>query len=156
MPAREEDRARAIFVGVLGMTEISKPAVLPTRRHLVPGCGLELHLGVELDFKPARKAHPGILVDDLGAVSKRLAIVGYSAWPDGNFPGFRRIYVVAPVDNRLEFIEPEFDSPLRVSRRGVSANSTSKPSPGMMQPPSFRLAETHPRVLTIDLARRRR
>ncbi|NKY04561.1 glyoxalase [Gordonia polyisoprenivorans] len=112
MPAGEEDRARAFFVDVLGMAEVGKPAVLAERGGVwFRAGGLELHLGVESDFRPARKAHPGILVDDLDALFQRLAGAGYSVQPDGDFPGFRRFYATDPFDNRLEFLEPEYDSP---------------------------------------------
>lgn len=73
MPQGEEARARDFFVGVLGMTEIAKPPVLAERGGAwFRAGGLELHLGVEPDFQPARKAHPGVLVDDLDALGNQL------------------------------------------------------------------------------------
>ena len=65
MPRGEEEAARAFYAGVLGMTEVGKPPVLAARGGAwFRAGGLELHLGVEEDFGPARKAHPGILVAD--------------------------------------------------------------------------------------------
>jgi hypothetical protein len=62
MPPGDEDVARGFFVGVLGMTEITKPPLLAARGGVwFRQKGLELHLGVEDDFRPARKGHPGIL-----------------------------------------------------------------------------------------------
>ena len=111
MPAGEEDRARAFFVDVLGMTEIAKPPVLARRGGAwFRAGGLELHLGVEGTrdggFAPARKAHPGILVDDLDDVVRRLAAGGQDVTWDADFPGFRRVYAADPFGNRLEFLEP--------------------------------------------------
>lgn len=107
MPAGAEDRARAFYAGVLGLEEIAKPPVLAARGGAWFGAGgVELHLGVEDGFAPARKAHPGILVTDLDALVARLAAAGVDARPDGEFPGHRRVYADDPFGNRLEFLQP--------------------------------------------------
>jgi catechol 2,3-dioxygenase-like lactoylglutathione lyase family enzyme len=106
-PAGSEDVLRAFYVEALGMTEVPKPPVLAARGGAWFRSGaLELHLGVEDDFRPARKAHPGIVVDDLDAVVARLAAHGIEVSWDDNFPGFRRCYVADPHGNRLELLEP--------------------------------------------------
>ncbi len=61
---------------------------------------------MEQDFRPARKAHPGLLVRDLDAWAARLRAAGYPVRPDGDFPGMRRFYSEDPLGNRLEFLEP--------------------------------------------------
>ena len=68
---------------------------------------LELHLGVEDDFRPAGKAHPGILVRDVDALADRLTTAGVAVCWDGDFPGHRRCHADDPVGNRLEFLQPE-------------------------------------------------
>ncbi|WP_086673168.1 VOC family protein [Amycolatopsis pretoriensis] len=102
-----EDRCRAFYVGVLGLTEIPKPPALAGRGGLwLRTGGLELHLGVEPGFRPARKAHPGILADDLDALADRLHRHGAEVeWDDG-FPGHRRFYTHDCLGNRLEFLSP--------------------------------------------------
>jgi catechol 2,3-dioxygenase-like lactoylglutathione lyase family enzyme len=108
MPPGQEEAARAFFAGVLGMTEVPKPPVLAGRGGAwFRSGGVELHLGVEDDFRPARKGHPGILVRDLDAVADRLRAQGHDVVPDGDFPGFRRFYAHDPFGNRLEFLQPE-------------------------------------------------
>jgi len=107
IPEGGEDAARRFWAETLGMEEIAKPPVLAERG----GCWFrsgtfELHLGIEEGFAPARKAHPGIMVDDLDAIVARLADAGVEATPDDNFPGHRRIYVHDPFGNRLEFLQP--------------------------------------------------
>jgi catechol 2,3-dioxygenase-like lactoylglutathione lyase family enzyme len=108
MPAGAEPEVRAFYAGILGMTELDKPPVLAARG----GCwfrsgALELHLGVERDFSPARKAHPGILVSDIDALAARLTASGADVEWDDNFPGHRRFYAHDPLGNRLEFLQPE-------------------------------------------------
>ncbi|MGW0081231.1 VOC family protein [Streptomyces sp. NPDC003393] len=110
-----EDTLRAYYAGVLGMTEIPKPPVLAARG----GCwfqagSVQLHLGVEKDFRPARKAHPGLRVTDIEAYAARLAARGAPVTWDDNLPGHRRFYSEDPVGNRLEFLEE-----LRPSGRGA-------------------------------------
>ncbi len=107
MPAGGEPTARQFFVDVLGMTEVPKPPVLAARGGAwFSSGGVELHLGVEDDFRPAKKGHPGILVDDIDDIVRRLAAAGQAAAWDGDFPGFRRVYAADPFGNRLEFLEP--------------------------------------------------
>lgn len=105
MPAGEEQAAREFYAGVLGMTEVDKPPALaaPGGAWFRAG-GVELHLGVEDGFRPTRKAHPGILVNDLDAVVQRLQSAGQDVTWDGEFPGYRRVYASDPFGNRLEFL----------------------------------------------------
>lgn len=107
IPPDGENAARAFWGGLLGMEEVAKPPVLAARG----GCwfrsgAFELHLGVQDPFAPARKAHPGILVDDLDDVVSRLGAAGADARPDELFPGYRRISADDPFGNRLEFLQP--------------------------------------------------
>jgi catechol 2,3-dioxygenase-like lactoylglutathione lyase family enzyme len=107
MPPGKEPEAREFFVGVLGMEEIRKPPVLAARGGAWFSSGeVDLHLGVEDDFRPAQKAHPGILVDDIEDVVRRLAAAGQEVTWDTDFLGFRRVYADDPFGNRLEFLQP--------------------------------------------------
>ena len=107
MPLGEEAAARAFYAGVLGMTEVEKPPVLAARGGAwFRAGGLELHLGVEEAFGPARKAHPGVLVSDLDEVVRRLGAAGQDVTWDADFPGFCRVYAHDPFGNRLEFLQP--------------------------------------------------
>jgi catechol 2,3-dioxygenase-like lactoylglutathione lyase family enzyme len=107
MPPGGEDRARGFYMGVLGMEEIAKPPQLAKRGGCwFRGGDLEIHLGVEEPFSPARKAHPGIAVDDLAELQGRLEAAGYDATADALLPGFKRIYTSDPFGNRIELLEP--------------------------------------------------
>ncbi|HVD03851.1 MAG TPA: glyoxalase [Candidatus Dormibacteraeota bacterium] len=107
MPAGMEDEARKFYVTALDMEEIQKPEGLRARGGVWFRKGpLEIHLGVEDDFRPARKAHPGIRVVDIEAVADRLAASGGVVLWDNNFPGFKRFYSADAFGNRLEFLEP--------------------------------------------------
>lgn len=110
MPAGEENLARAFYADVLGIPEREKPAHLAVRG----GCWFEtatvrLHLGVETDFRPARKAHPALLVDDLEAVADTLRRAGYMPEPDQPLPGYHRLHVSDPFGNRIELLEELHD-----------------------------------------------
>ena len=108
MPQGEEDAARAFYSAGLGMTELQKPPVLASRGGCwFRGGGLELHLGVEDPFAPAKKAHPGLLIDNLSGLAAALEEAGRTVTWDDNFPGYSRFYTDDPFGNRLEFLEPE-------------------------------------------------
>lgn len=108
IPAGGEDDARAFYGQGLGLEEIEKPPVLAARGGCwFRGGGLELHLGVESPFNPARKAHPGILTDDIEQVGSRLSAHGFPVEWDDAFPGFRRFYSHDRHGNRVEVLEAE-------------------------------------------------
>jgi catechol 2,3-dioxygenase-like lactoylglutathione lyase family enzyme len=91
---------------VLGLDEIPTPPGLAARGGCwFRGHGIELHLGVEEDLRPARKAHPGLLVSDLDAWARRLRDAGYPVIFDAEFPGMRRFYSHDPHGSRLEFLQ---------------------------------------------------
>ncbi|MGO9932069.1 MAG: VOC family protein [Steroidobacteraceae bacterium] len=107
MPAGGEALARAFYHGALGIPEIPKPPHLAKRG----GCwfergDLKIHLGVEAAFRPARKAHPALLVADLAALKERLTTLGYALRDDEPLEGYQRIYVEDPFGNRIELMEP--------------------------------------------------
>ncbi|MFJ4781098.1 VOC family protein [Streptomyces sp. NPDC088762] len=111
-PPGSEDRLRAYYTGVLGMTEIAKPGVLAARGGCWFAAGpVQLHLGVEEGFRPARKAHPGLRVTGIQAYARRLEERGAEVVWDDALPGHRRFYSQDPVGNRLEFLEPDGTRP---------------------------------------------
>jgi catechol 2,3-dioxygenase-like lactoylglutathione lyase family enzyme len=102
-PGCEED-ARAFYGGLLGLAEIAKPEPLRARGGVWFRAGAqELHVGVEEPFAPARRAHPGLVVDDLAALRARLEAAGRDVADDQALPGAKRLYVHDPFGNRLEF-----------------------------------------------------
>jgi catechol 2,3-dioxygenase-like lactoylglutathione lyase family enzyme len=104
IPRGKEDEARAFYVGVLGFTEVPKPANLAARGGLWLTSGAaDVHLGVEADFRPARKAHPALLVDDLDAM--RVACAGHLLPVDEPLEGYDRAYVADPFGNRIELLQ---------------------------------------------------
>jgi catechol 2,3-dioxygenase-like lactoylglutathione lyase family enzyme len=106
MPAGGEADARAFYTGMLGIPEIPKPAHLRARG----GCWFEtptvkVHLGVEPDFRPARKAHPGLVVDDLPQLIAALTAANVVVTADSDNAG--HVYVDDPFGNRIELMEKE-------------------------------------------------
>lgn len=112
MPRGKESVARAFFAGVLGMGEVAKPTALAARGGAwFQAGGVELHLGVEDDFRPARQGHPGILVCTLDELGNRLIDAGHDVIWDDEFPGFQRFYAFNPFGNRLEFLQASPEEP---------------------------------------------
>ena len=107
MPEGEEDRARTFYAGLLGMTEVPKPAGLAKRGGVWFRDGdLKIHLGIEAEFRPARKAHPALVVEGLPELVRRLREAGVDVVDDEALPGYVRVYVADPFGNRLELMEP--------------------------------------------------
>lgn len=105
MPADSEGKARSFYRDVLGISEVPKPPELAARG----GCWFEngsvkVHLGVERDFRPARKAHPAFLVSDLAALAARLQETGCEI-QSGDVAGMHRIFTFDPFGNRIELIQ---------------------------------------------------
>jgi catechol 2,3-dioxygenase-like lactoylglutathione lyase family enzyme len=108
MPAHEEERARAFYSGVLGLREQPKPANLAKRGGVwFEGGTLRVHLGVEEDFRPAKKAHPAFLVEGLQDILEQCKRTGYKIIKDEPLEGYDRVYVYDPFGNRLELMEPK-------------------------------------------------
>ena len=107
-PEGGEDDARRFYGDVLGIPEVEKPPVLAARG----GCwfradGVEVHVGVEEGFEPARKAHPAFVLDDVAAleqVAVRAEQGGFPVTWDADFPGYRRFHTADGNGNRVELL----------------------------------------------------
>jgi catechol 2,3-dioxygenase-like lactoylglutathione lyase family enzyme len=108
MPRDREAEARRFYGDVLGLREISKPAALVARGGAWFELGdVQLHLGVEADFRPARKAHVAFEVDDLDSIAVRCRAAGHEPRFDSAAAGLRRCFVDDPFGNRVELMEPD-------------------------------------------------
>ena len=106
MPPGGEDAARAFYTGLLGLPEQPKPPKLAARGGCwFEGPGVKLHLGVEADFRPALKAHPALLVDDLATLAATLEQAGTPLCWDDELPGVLRCHVGDPFGNRIELMQ---------------------------------------------------
>jgi catechol 2,3-dioxygenase-like lactoylglutathione lyase family enzyme len=107
MPSGEEDKARAFYAEIMGLVEQAKPANLERRGGVwfSSPLGVNVHLGVEQDFRPARKAHPAFRVRGIKALRTNFEAAGYATVDDEPLPGFARFYVSDPFGNRIEFLE---------------------------------------------------
>jgi catechol 2,3-dioxygenase-like lactoylglutathione lyase family enzyme len=107
MPPGGEAEAEAFYRDVLGFTVVAKPAGLAARggRWFEQG-GVQVHLGVEHDFRPARKAHPALVVAPFESLLDRLRAAGVELrWADEG-PGIRRGHLDDCFGNRLELVDP--------------------------------------------------
>jgi catechol 2,3-dioxygenase-like lactoylglutathione lyase family enzyme len=108
MPEGGEAKAIGFYEGVLGISQVPKPQNLAARG----GCwferdNLKVHLGVDSNFSPAKKAHTAFLIRDIDAARAAIASAGYDTVDDEPLPGYRRFYASDPFGNRLEFLAPE-------------------------------------------------
>ena len=104
MPAGREDDARTFFCGVLGMAELRKPVGLAKRGGCWFASGtVQIHLGVDQDFRPARKAHPGLRCADLAVLLARLRAAGID-YEEDTATGSPRAFVHDPFGNRIELV----------------------------------------------------
>jgi catechol 2,3-dioxygenase-like lactoylglutathione lyase family enzyme len=105
MAPGKEDAARRFYRDLLGMEEIQKPPELAKRG----GCWFEsgnvqIHLGVEQDFRPAKKAHPALRCTDYPMLIEHLQKQGCEVTEVDDIPGVRRCHVHDPFGNRIELI----------------------------------------------------
>jgi len=101
-----ESAARDFYGALLGMTELEKPPLLRARGGCWFACGTQqVHIGVERNFAPAKKAHPAFAVADLDELRRALAARGIAVIDDETIPGTPRFYAEDPWGNRLEFVE---------------------------------------------------
>ena len=101
-----EDQAREFYGSLLGMREIEKPPILKARGGCWFQCGSQqLHIGVERDFRAAKKAHPAFGVFHLDELCKTLQSAGVAVIEDEALPGTRRFHAEDPWGNRIEFVE---------------------------------------------------
>jgi catechol 2,3-dioxygenase-like lactoylglutathione lyase family enzyme len=107
MPAGMEQAARDFYQGLLGIPEVPKPPELAKRGGAWFENGpLKIHLGIEADFRPARKAHPALLVTGLEGLVARLKQHNVKIIDDDPLEGYFRVYVADPFGNRIELMEP--------------------------------------------------
>jgi catechol 2,3-dioxygenase-like lactoylglutathione lyase family enzyme len=111
MPPRREEEAEAFYAGLLGFERVPKPEPLAARG----GCwfvrgSTAVHLGVEDDFRPARKAHPAFVVRDLHALEAACTAAGVAVRPNPDRPPGRGAYLDDPFGNRIELIADGSDA----------------------------------------------
>jgi catechol 2,3-dioxygenase-like lactoylglutathione lyase family enzyme len=105
MPPGQEDAARAFYSGLLGIPEVPKAPELASRGGVwFESDRVKIHLGVDTEFRPARKAHPGLSVTDLESLTRRLREAGIEVRAAPALPGWRRVHVSDPFGNRVELL----------------------------------------------------
>ncbi|WP_257098931.1 VOC family protein [Pseudovibrio flavus] len=106
IPVGEEDKARAFYSSLLGFKEVPKPVSLAGRGGLwLQGGSLSLHIGVEAEFKPAKKAHPAFLFSNLDEVRAQLEANDCLIKEDAPLPGYKRCFTQDPFGNRIELMQ---------------------------------------------------
>jgi len=118
MPAGQEAAARTFYSVLLEIPEVPKPPGPTQHGGVWFGNGrVKVHLGIDPDFRPARKADPGLLVRDLGELLHKLRQAGIEVVQAEPWPGYNHVYVADPFGNRLELMEPS-DGGSRLQKGG--------------------------------------
>jgi catechol 2,3-dioxygenase-like lactoylglutathione lyase family enzyme len=106
-----EAEARRFFGELLGLAELPKPAALAVRGGLWFQCGAQqIHVGIEEEFRPAKKAHPALRLQDetsLEVLKSRLGAGGIATRDDDEIDDATRFFADDPWGNRLEFVAPK-------------------------------------------------
>src|SRR5512137_620321 len=103
-----EAAAREFYGTILGLKELEKPPALRVRGGCWFQCGpQQLHIGVEREFHPAKKAHPAFAVLDLDMLRDSLLARGIRVVDDASIPSTQRFYAEDPWGNRLEFVQQQ-------------------------------------------------
>ena len=105
IPRGSESEARRFYGDILGLREIPKPSEIASRGGVWFECGsLQLHLGIEAEFRPARKAHPALLVEGYAELLKALSAAGCKVLEDTSLSEVVRSFTFDPFGNRIELI----------------------------------------------------
>jgi catechol 2,3-dioxygenase-like lactoylglutathione lyase family enzyme len=106
IPEGGQQRAREFYTGILGLREVEKPAAMAGRNSIWFAAGaVNLHLGIESEFHPAKRAHPALVVEGLDEILAACERAALPTRPDTSFNGFRRFHIFDPFGNRLELME---------------------------------------------------
>ena len=112
MPPGREPEAEDFYVGLLGFVRLPKPEPMASRGGCWFASGpVAVHLGVEADFRPARKAHPALVVRDLADLVGVLEREGITVRPNPDQPTGAGFYVDDPFGNRIELMDAARESP---------------------------------------------
>ena len=108
VPPELEQAALAFYGNVLGLRRLQKPeGTGDTHGAWFHAGNIQLHVGIQQnDFKPATKAHPGLVVENLAEAQAALEAAGVPVKPGSDIPGFKRLFTQDPAGNRLEFMQP--------------------------------------------------
>lgn len=108
MPADYAEEARAFYGGIFRLKELKRPDTLTRPGTLWFGSdNVTVHLGIDDDFRPARRAHPAFRVEGLEELRQACEAAGHETIIDDAIPGWNRFFVYDPFGNRIECMEPE-------------------------------------------------
>jgi hypothetical protein len=108
IPPEAESIARAFYGGLLELSEIPKPAQIALRGGVWFQCGsLQIHLGIDRNSNPAKKAHPALLIEGYEKLLKKLADAGCEVRKDTSIPDVTRCFTSDPFGNRIELISAD-------------------------------------------------
>lgn len=106
MPSGEEAAARAFYCDLLGLTEIAKPEPSASRGGMwLFANGVNIHLGIDPAFIPAKKAHVALQITDYDELMNTLKGNNYPIIIDKELIGISRFFSEDCFGNRLEFID---------------------------------------------------
>lgn len=105
IPVGGEPTAIEFYNGVLGLPQLPKPEPQALRG----GCWFQagptqIHIGVEADFRPAKKAHPALIVRGLDTLVEALKAAGHDVRAGDTIDGVTQTFTDDPFGNRIELV----------------------------------------------------
>jgi hypothetical protein len=103
-PAGRLDEVRAFYIGLLGLTELERPASITTPGAWLSCGSSQLHFSNDPEFNVQVRPHTALMVDDLPALVKLLDERGHKTHRNAPLGGRERYFTWDPFGNKLELV----------------------------------------------------
>lgn len=105
IPVGSEREAVEFYGGLLGLAQLPKPDEMAGRGGAWFQAGsIQIHLGADPDFVPAKKAHPALIVSGIETLANALSAAGHEVRDGLTVDGVTQTFTDDPFGNRIELV----------------------------------------------------